>query len=108
MSDEEQAYLSTAFSDVLNYQAADVTDPVDPLTYRTPEGDSCLHIAASRGDVRAVDILLRNGLDANMRGDMGNTPLHYACRNGHLDICKLLVASGASELIQNDFGRPAV
>ena len=105
MTDEDRAYLSRAFSDLLNYQAEDVTAPIDPLTYRSPEGDSCLHIAALRGDLRAVRLLLDHGLDPNMRGDMGNTPLHYAAQKGHEQVVTTLMQSGASTHLLNDFGR---
>jgi hypothetical protein len=40
-----------AFADLLNYEAQDPTSPIDPLTYRAPDGDTCLHIAAHRGDL---------------------------------------------------------
>src|SRR5690349_14202686 len=62
--------LQAGFSDQLNYSADDPTGPIDPLTYQTPEGDSCLHIAAMRGDLRAIELLLDLGVDVNKRGDM--------------------------------------
>ena len=38
----------------------------------------------------------------------GNTPLHYAAVNGHLDIVKLLVAAGADPNLKNDASHNAV
>jgi ankyrin repeat protein len=107
MTDDDRHYLQEVFSDVLNYEAEDVTAPIDPLVYRNPEGDSCLHIASLRGDVRAVELLLRAGLDPNARGDMGNTPLHYAMRHRNSNVASRLISAGALESITNDFGTRA-
>ena len=102
LSSRELAELSTAFADVVNYEADDPTEPIDPIAYRAPDGDTCLHIAARRGDVRSVALLLRAGLDPNDRGDMGTTPLHCA---SNPEVFALLLARGASPEVINDFGR---
>lgn len=107
MTDDDRQYLQELFSDLLNYEAEDVTAPIDPLVYRSPEGDTCLHIASLRSDLRAVDILLKAGLDPNARGDMGNTPLHYATKRGNANVASRLIAGGALESITNDFGARA-
>lgn len=97
--------LQEKFSDLINYKADDPLEAIDPLTYRSPEGDSCLHTAAIRGDQLAVELLIKAGLDVNLQGDMGNTPLHYAKKFGHDEIASLLVQQGASTEIRNDFGK---
>jgi ankyrin repeat protein len=107
MTDDDRQYLQELFSDLLNYEAEDITSPIDPLVYRNPEGDSCLHIASLRGELRAVELLLEAGLDPNARGDMGNTPLHYATTRGNSNVANCLIAGGASENITNDFGARA-
>lgn len=38
----------------------------------------------------------------------GNTPLHWACLNGHLETVKILVNAGADFTITNDAGHDAV
>lgn len=96
--------LQEKFSDLLNDDAEDPFEPIDPLTYHSPEGDSCLHLAAQRGDSRAVELLLDAGLDINEPGDMGNTPLHYAVKYQHSDIADLLIKRGAGTDIKNEFG----
>jgi ankyrin repeat protein len=103
----EIAELQTSFRDVLNYDADDPTAPIDPVTYRSPDGDSCLHIAAQRGDYRSAQLLLDAGLDPNDRGDMGQTPLHHAKRYGHHKVAELLQASGSSATIRDEFGKTA-
>jgi ankyrin repeat protein len=102
LSTAELAELSAAFADLLNYEAEDPTTPIDPLTYRAPEGDTCLHVAAYRSDVRAVKLLLRAGLDPNAQGDMSSTPLHCA---SDPEVYQLLLAAGASVDAINEFGQ---
>ena len=57
---------------------------------------SLLHVAAHQGKLEAVDLLLRRGLDVNVRERGDNTyPLHWAAAAGHLDVVKRLVDAGA-------------
>jgi ankyrin repeat protein len=105
LSAEEQAELANAFAHVINYGSDDPTEPIDPLTYVAPEGDTCLHIAALAGNFRAVQLLVREGLDVNAKGDMGYTPLQYALT---AEIVQFLLASGADSSIVNEFGRSPV
>jgi ankyrin repeat protein len=107
MNVDDEEYLQRAFADLLNYEADDVSEPINPLRYKTPEGDTCLHIAASRGDARSVQLLLNAGLAPNEPGDMGNTPLHYANKGRHVQIESLLIAAGASPSQLNEFGTAA-
>jgi ankyrin repeat protein len=107
ISDSDMDELRSMFSDLINYGDANPLASIDPFLYKTPEGDSCLHIAAIRGDYRAVELLLSNWTDINMPGDMGNTALHYAASNRHRDIYQLLIAHGANAQTRNEFGRTA-
>ena len=104
----DRQYLEAAFSDLLNYDADDPLRSVDPLAYLTPEGDSCLHIAAGRGDLQAVRVLLDAGMDVNARGDLDNTPLHYARKGAHEAVTKYLVSRGALPHLLNELGQMAV
>jgi ankyrin repeat protein len=105
LSPSELAELDAAFVNVTNYDSDDPTDKVDPLTYRAPDGDTCLHIAAHQGNLRAVELLIKAGLDINLQGDMGYTPLHYARTP---EIVSVLLASGASTSIKNEFGQSPI
>ena len=100
LSKNELYELSWAFA----YLTDDSMAPIDPLTYRTYEKDNCLHIAALRGNLRAVELLVKTGLDVNEPGDCGNTPLHYA--NG-AKVVAFLLAHGARQDIENGFGELA-
>ena len=107
LSSSELAELQSAFADVINYDSDNPFDPIDPLTYRAPDRDTCLHIAAHRGNRRAVELLLKAGFDVNDQGDMGSTALHYAEYAKAGDVVALLLAHGASRDIRNEFGKPA-
>ena len=44
-----------------------------------------------------VSFCLQHGFDANqIDGEMGTTPLHYACQLNYLEVAKLLAAAGAN------------
>lgn len=99
--------LRSIFSDLVSYDSEDSLASIDPFLYRSPEGDTCLHIAALRGDYRAAVLLIGGGAQVNSIGDMGNTPLHYAAAAGHQEVFDLLVSRGADEQIRNEFGKLA-
>ena len=87
---------------LINYESEDPCDEVDPVTYVAPDGDTCLHSAAFRGELRAVELLVKAGLDVNQPGDMGKTPLHYADTP---EIVAFLLANGARTDVVNLFVR---
>lgn len=102
---EYEEELKDFFSDLINFEADDPMEPVDPFLYMTPEGDSCLHIASMRGSCRIIEILLYSGLDIDAVGDMGNTALHYASAGNHREAFDFLVLKGANLDIRNEFGK---
>uniref|UniRef100_A0A8C4HH88 Ankyrin repeat domain 52a n=1 Tax=Dicentrarchus labrax TaxID=13489 RepID=A0A8C4HH88_DICLA len=63
----------------------------------TPDnfGRTCLHAAASGGNVECLNLLLSSGTDLNKRDIMGRTPLHYAAANGRYQCTVTLVSAGA-------------
>ena len=88
---------------------------------------SCLlHYPAANGNVEIVQYLLEHltpsesgGENAitvdksapqlvNHRNVSGNTPLHWAAINGHLELVKVLVKAGADAGVRNEAGRDAV
>ena len=107
LTDEEIAELQTTYRDLINYQAASPTEPIDPLAYRAADGDRLIHIAAHRGDLRTVEMLLDAGEDVNSTGELGDTAAHYAAMELHKDVFDLLMARGADPTITNDFGDTA-
>lgn len=97
--------LQQKFGSEINYEH--FGEDINILTYRWPEGDTCLHIAAMRGDLEAVQLLVDLGVDIDALGDMSNTALHYAAMFEYNDLYEFLVFKGASENIVNEFGKTA-
>ena len=55
-----------------------------------------LVIAAREGDLDRVKAAVTRGEDIDRRGSDVGTVLHEACRDGHVDIVKYLLANGAN------------
>ncbi|KAF4076519.1 hypothetical protein AMELA_G00215950 [Ameiurus melas] len=62
---------------------------------RNAHGETPLHMAAFRGDVKQVKELIEIGADVNMKDFAGWTPLHEACNHGYYDVAKVLIGAGA-------------
>jgi ankyrin repeat protein len=61
-------------------------------------GGSALAMAARYGDKKIVSMLIERGVSVNQKepnSNLGWTPLHWAARNRHTDIVKLLIAKGS-------------
>jgi len=62
---------------------------------RRPHGMTALMWAAKNGDSHMVDLLLKEGADANAQNNYGNSALVWACRRGFTDIIEKLTDAGA-------------
>lgn len=67
-------------------------------------GVLALHIAAERGNLMIVSLLLDNGVDANVRDAVGSTPLHCAVKHGHTSAAALLIRRGAQTNARDNKG----
>ncbi|NXA62147.1 BARD1 protein, partial [Mohoua ochrocephala] len=78
-----------------------VATPVSPFVLKSPggntiarrnyKGETLLHVASIKGDLAAVEQLLKNGADPNVKDNAGWTPLHEACNHGHREVVELLL-----------------
>lgn len=94
-------------------QMSDVLHPLRPMTapeigaWRSPDGDTLLHVAAMRGNIRVMELLLGIGVNVDEQGEMDSTALHYAAMFRHRDAFDLLVRCGANTKILDSFGNEA-
>lgn len=57
---------------------------------------SALHLAANRGDVSIITVLLQNGANVNQLDTTNRTPIHYASSAGNTLAVKTLQRAGAN------------
>jgi ankyrin repeat protein len=103
LSPEQIAMLNYRYNRLAEF--LDKGSEIDPLTYRTPDSDTVLHMATLANDAEAVSWLLHAGSDPNAIGDMGQTALHLAADNNNNEIVSLLIAFGAKTDIVDEFGQ---
>ncbi|NXC67886.1 BARD1 protein, partial [Anhinga anhinga] len=61
------------------------------IARRNYKGETLLHVASIKGDLAAVEQLLKDGADPNVKDNAGWTPLHEACNHGHKEVVELLL-----------------
>lgn len=57
-------------------------------------------IAAEYNNIQAVNAMLEYGIDCDTADHMGMTPLYFACRGGHTEVCRILLDAGAKPLME--------
>ena len=86
------------YSELLEYSGLTL-DGVNKLSLF---GDRPINIAATRGLINEVKVLLDNGADINNRGEHGYTPLHNAVEQSNIATVKFLLEKGADLEVKND------
>lgn len=71
-------------------------------------GTSLLHVAAEKGSIQCLELLLILGLPVNQTAGLGYTPVMEACEHGHLEAVRRLLAAGASVGLLNEFQQTAL
>lgn len=71
-------------------------------------GDRPINVAATRGSIDELAMLVAHGACVNDAGEHGYTPLHNAVEQGYIEAVKWLLANGADRSIRNHKGeKPA-
>lgn len=104
LSREETLGLQKKYESLSNWQSPTLDGPIDPLSFKDPEGDILLHYAVLRDDFDDVMLLLEAGSNPNAVGDIGRTPLHYAGTRGVKRIIDALLRFGGDPTIKDEFG----
>ncbi|MDD2724871.1 MAG: ankyrin repeat domain-containing protein [Methylovulum sp.] len=92
------------------YQEMDSFEQVNLLRFDQAgiDEETPLHIASYGGDIDELIIMLNTDVDINVRGDIGNTPLHDAASKKHEKVVSALLKAGANPMIKNDYGDYAI
>ncbi|XP_067878956.1 ankyrin repeat and death domain-containing protein 1A-like isoform X2 [Heterodontus francisci] len=61
---------------------------------KNQDGQTALHLAAEGGHFNCVKFLLNSQCQINVLSSQNLNALHYAVRQGHRDVCRLLVEEG--------------
>lgn len=69
---------------------------------------NALHCASRRGDIEVVRLLTAKGYDVNILDENDYTPLMLAAREGHDEMCSLLISRGARCDIKTSRGETAL
>lgn len=76
------------------------------LTYaRNLAGKTPLHVAASQGSLRFIQMLLQYGVDVNESDELGQTALVYAINGNKVEAVKYLLQESASPSQQDSYGK---
>ena len=73
--------------------------------FRTAQGSTPLHLAATNPDISALTALLAAGADPNARDGDGATPLHMAAYTQNARHAQLLLEAGADPYAKTNAGR---
>ena len=79
---------------------------VESMECISNNGMSAVHLAAKKfNNPMIIDYMIKRGVNVNVVTDapqkQGNTPLHIACLNCHVEVVKSLMAAGADDSLTN-------
>ncbi|KAH9514768.1 hypothetical protein Btru_023603, partial [Bulinus truncatus] len=98
-SEEEQRMLEDANRWLKDKNVEEIRHP--------KTGATALHVAAAKGYMKVMSLLLEAGVDVNAEDFDGWTPLHAAAHWGQEEACKLLVENMCDMMHKNKAGHTA-
>ena len=103
MTEDEQLFDAAEQGDTDRLDALLDAHPDKLNARKPPYAWSLLHVAAHKGHLAAVDLLLRRGLDVNTREEGDNTyAIHWAAAAGHVDVVRRLADAGGDVVGHGD------
>jgi ankyrin repeat protein len=100
---EGQLFEAAKKSDPRSFTALLDAHPEKLQARNKPYEHTLLHVAAFAGQLANVDLLLRRGLDVNVREKGDNTyAMHWAAAAGHLDVVRRLADAGGDVVGHGD------
>ena len=83
-----------------------IIETIGDIDKKDSHGDTLLHICCEKGFIQSVKYLIDQGADMDVYSDFWKrTPLVEARCHFHIDICKLLLKSGADPDLPSHFER---
>ncbi|MDF3047649.1 MAG: serine/threonine-protein phosphatase 6 regulatory ankyrin repeat subunit B-like [Candidatus Midichloriaceae bacterium] len=71
-------------------------------------GNNPLHLAANKGKVDVIEMLIKKDFDVNAKNDYGNTALHLAAINCQYKAAETLIQNNADKNAVNNYGNTAL
>ncbi|MGL4560755.1 MAG: ankyrin repeat domain-containing protein [Brevinema sp.] len=78
------------------------------ITNRRKDGNSLLHLAATRKNTDIIEFLVAQGTDINITNQLGQTPLHLATTLNNIVAIKTILALNANPWIKDSNGNTAL
>ena len=78
------------------------TEVMPDVNTKDADGNTPLHLAATKNDYKRVEMLLSHGADVNAKGKYGETPLHKAARQNASNTAEILLKNGAEVNARDD------
>ncbi|KAH9087605.1 hypothetical protein LEN26_019938 [Aphanomyces euteiches] len=75
---------------------------------KNKRNEAALHIAAEKGYIDIVNILLLSKASVDIKNENRETPLHLACLKGYLEVAEALLGKNASVEAENNKGKNAL